>query len=220
MHPLTGDLVDALSQPANVLTRDTSNGYPAILGSVHARLLGQLGHLLGVQAGVGEHADLVRDVVPAVLAAELLEVLLEQGAHGDDAVGHALDLAQPLLVEGRVVEDGRGDAGTVDGRVRVERAHEDLDLGVDTGLLLGGAGDDGEGANTLAVETLRGEVVNVTLPSAFSDAILPCSWRKTERDKAGGPAPRSTSGRKRLCRYHPKQSPGTPCRRRGSGRPP
>jgi DNA repair protein RadC len=42
-------------------------------------------------------------VAPVVLAAELLEVLLEKGTHGNDAVSHALDLTKPLLVERRVV---------------------------------------------------------------------------------------------------------------------
>ena len=89
----------------------------------------------------------------AVLATELLEVLLEESAHGDDAVGHALDLTEPLLVEGRIVEDLRSDAGTVNGRVGVQWADQDLDLGVDALLLLGRLADDGEGTNTLAVET-------------------------------------------------------------------
>lgn len=89
-----------------------------------------------------------------MLGAELLEVLLEEGAHGDDAVGHALDLAEPLGAEGVVVEDLCGDAGAVDGGVRVHGAHEDLDLGVDALLLLGGLADDGEGADALTVEAL------------------------------------------------------------------
>jgi hypothetical protein len=42
----------------------------------------------------------------------------------------------------------------VDGRVRVERADENLDLGVDALLLLGRLADNGEGTNTLAVQTL------------------------------------------------------------------
>ena len=117
-------------------------------------LLSKLGHLLGSQAGVGEHANLGCDMAPVVLAAELLEVLLEESAHGDDAVGHALDLTEPLLVEGRIVQDLRSDAGTVNGRVGVQRADKDLDLGVDALLLLGRLADDGEGTDTLAVKTL------------------------------------------------------------------
>jgi hypothetical protein len=54
-----------------------------------------------------------------VAAAELLEIVLEKGAHRNDAVGHLLDLGQPLLVEGRGVQNLRGDTGAVDGRVRV-----------------------------------------------------------------------------------------------------
>ena len=116
-------------------------------------LLGELVHLLGLEAGVGEHADLAGDVAPVVLAAELLEVLLEQGAHLDDAVGHLLDLAEPLLVQGGRVEDLGRDAGAVDGRVGVEGADEDLDLRVDA-LLLGRVGaDHAEGADALAVQT-------------------------------------------------------------------
>jgi hypothetical protein len=93
-------------------------------------------------------------VAPVVLAAELLEVLLKKSTHGDDAVGHALDFAEPLLVQRGVVEDLRGNAGTVDWGVRVERAHKDLDLGVDALLLVCRLADDGEGTNTLAVESL------------------------------------------------------------------
>lgn len=151
---LTLDLVDGLSKATNVLAGNASNTDAAVLGGVDRVLLSKLGHLLGGQAGVCEHADLAGDVAPVVLASELLEVVLEQSAHLDDAVGHALDLAQPLLVEGGVVEDGAGDAGAVDGRVGVERADEDLDLGVDALGFFGGFGDDGEGADTLAVETL------------------------------------------------------------------
>jgi hypothetical protein len=117
-------------------------------------LLGKLSHLLGGQAGVGEHANLGCDVAPVVLAAELLEVLLEESTHGDDAVSHALDLTEPLLVESRIVQDFRSDAGTVNGRVGVQWTDKDLDLGVDTLLLLGRLADDGESTDTLAVKTL------------------------------------------------------------------
>jgi hypothetical protein len=38
-----------------------------------------------------------------MLASQLLQVLLQESAHGDDAVRHALDLAEPLLVQRWVV---------------------------------------------------------------------------------------------------------------------
>jgi hypothetical protein len=42
----------------------------------------------------------------------------------------------------------------VDGRVGVERADKDLDLGVNTLGFFGRLGDDGEGTDALAVKTL------------------------------------------------------------------
>jgi hypothetical protein len=42
----------------------------------------------------------------------------------------------------------------VDGRVGVERADKNLDLGVNALGFFGRLGDDGEGADTLAVQTL------------------------------------------------------------------
>ena len=90
-----------------------------------------------------------------MLAAKLLEVLLEESTHGNDAVGHALDLTKPLLVELGVIQDLRGNAGTVNRRVGVQWADENLDLRVDTLLLFSRLADDGESANTLAVETLH-----------------------------------------------------------------
>lgn len=90
-----------------------------------------------------------------MLAAQLLEVALQQGPHGDDAVGHALDLSKPLLVELRVVEDLGCDPGAVDGRVRVHGPGEDFDLRFHPLLLLGRPGQDREGADALAVEPLH-----------------------------------------------------------------
>lgn len=92
---------------------------------------------------------------PVVLGAELLEVVLEEGAHGDDAVGHALELGEPLLAQLGVGEDGGGDASAVDGRVGVNGADNDLELGVDTLLLGGVLADNGKGTDTLAIETLE-----------------------------------------------------------------
>ena len=135
---LTLDLVDGLGETTDVLAGNTGDTDTAVFGGVDAVLLGELVHARGIEAGVGEHADLRGDVAPVVLAAEPLKVLLEQGTHGDDAVGHLLDLTEPLLVQLRVVENLGGYASTMDRGVRVHGAHENLDLGVDTLLLLGG----------------------------------------------------------------------------------
>lgn len=104
-----------------------------------------------------------------MLAAELLEVGAEERAHLDDAASHALDLTEPLLVKSRVVHDGGGDAGTVNGRVGVEGTDENLDLRIDTLLLLGVLANEGESTDTLTVET---HVLGETLAKSDVVALL------------------------------------------------
>lgn len=87
-----------------------------------------------------------------MFASQVFEILLEQCSHLDDSVGHALDLTEPLLVELGVVQDLAGDSGSVDRRVRVQWAHEDLDLGVDALLLLGRLAHDAEGTDSFTVQ--------------------------------------------------------------------
>lgn len=50
-------------------------------------------------------------------------------------------------------EDGADNAGTMDGRVRVHRTDNDFDLRVDLGAFLRVGGNEGEGTDTLSVET-------------------------------------------------------------------
>ena len=69
-------------------------------------------------------------MVPVVLAANLLEVLLEQCAHGNDAIGHSLNLSEPLFIQLGIIEDLGGNTGAVNGRVGVQRTDEDLNLRV------------------------------------------------------------------------------------------
>ena len=104
-----------------------------------------------------------------MLAAKILKVLLEKSTHLNDTVSHALDLTQPLLVQGGVVHDGRGNTGTVDRGVRVERTDEDLDLGVHALLLLSRLADKRKSTNTLAVET---HVLGETLAQSNVVALL------------------------------------------------
>ena len=92
---------------------------------------------------------------PIVLAAQLFEVLAEKSTHLNNTIGHTLDLTEPLLLQLGVVEDGRGDTSAVDWRVGVERTDENLDLRVDTGLLLCRLANNGESTSTLTVQTLQ-----------------------------------------------------------------
>ena len=118
-------------------------------------LLCQFIHLLRCQSSVGEHANLASDMAPVMFGSEALKLLLQQGAHADNAIRHALDFTQPLLVQGRVVEDLGCDTGTVDRRVGVERSDKNLDLRINALLLCCVGTDDREGSDTLTVEALR-----------------------------------------------------------------
>jgi hypothetical protein len=89
-----------------------------------------------------------------MLAAEFLQVLPEKRAHLNDAVGHALDLSQPLLVEFSVIHDSGSNTGSVDRRVRVEGADEDLDLRLHALLLLCVLANKREGTNAFTIESL------------------------------------------------------------------
>lgn len=59
---LTLDVINGLGQSADIVGSNTGDGNTTILGSVDRELLGKLPHLLSSQAGIGEHADLARDV--------------------------------------------------------------------------------------------------------------------------------------------------------------
>lgn len=98
---------------------------------------------------------LVGDMRPVVLATQVFQVLLEKGSHLNDPVCHALKLTQPLLSQSWVVHDGRRNTSTVDRGVRPEGTDEDLDLRLHALFLLGRFANEGEGSDTLTVETLH-----------------------------------------------------------------
>lgn len=67
-------------------------------------------------------------MIPVVGVASSLNSSLELGSHGDNSIGHSLDVSAELLVQDGVVEDLFGDSSTVSGRVRVHWSDQDLDL--------------------------------------------------------------------------------------------
>lgn len=145
----------------------------AILRHVDVRILAQLQDLGLGQAGEAEHADLVRDVLPRVRAAvEFLEQGAQRGAHVLDAAAHGAQVVLPLGEEGRVVEDGAGDAGAVRGRVADLGALQDGQLRGDAvdgrARVRAGARDEVEGARALAVEA---EVLGERLRHAELEAV-------------------------------------------------
>lgn len=105
-------------------------------------LVGQLVHLLCREAGVGKHANLVGDMTPVVLGSKIFKVLLQERPHCDYAFSHTFDLTKPLLIKRWIIKDFRGNAGTMNRRVRIKRADKDLYLRVDTLLLIDIGADD------------------------------------------------------------------------------
>ena len=75
-------------------------------------------------------------MTPIVLAAQILKIFLEESPHPDDTVSHLLYFPEPLSIQSWVVEDLGCNAGTVYGRIRVQRPNENFDLGIHTLLLL------------------------------------------------------------------------------------
>ncbi len=102
---------------------------------------------------MSEHPTyLVRDVIPVMFRSQLFKILLEQGPHLDDPVRHALNLAEPLLIELGVVLDIAGKTSAGGGGGGVKRTHEDGYVGVDARSLIGGVAHDAERTNPLAVQ--------------------------------------------------------------------
>lgn len=153
-------------------------------------------------------------MTPVVLAAEVLQVLLQQSTHADDAVRHSFDFSEPLLVQVGVVQDLGRDPGAVNGRVRVERAHEDLDLRVHALLLLCRIADNRERSDTLPIEPLSA-ISHVFVISGEEDAV-PCSSRNSAQEQKYDPGSGSIEPEMHLCRYRHWRSLGMPCQRTDS----
>jgi hypothetical protein len=82
--------------------------------------------------------DLICDMVPVVLAAEVFKVFFEQGPHFNDSIRHTLDFPEPLMLPALVAEDLRCNACTVDRWVRVKRPDKNLKLRIDPFLFFFG----------------------------------------------------------------------------------
>lgn len=128
--------MNGLGQVVDIAGGDTGNRDAAIPGEVDVVVLDEPVNLGGGEAGVAEHANLVGHVVPALLAAQLLQAGAELLPHADDAVGHQLDLLIPLGAQLRGGQHSGGEPGTVGRGVGVHGADNDLDLGVNTGGLI------------------------------------------------------------------------------------
>lgn len=120
--------MDRFGQIAHILRGNARHRNTAVLREVNAELLRQTLALLLIHARETEHADLVGNVRPVARRAQLLQVVAQRGAHGDDTIGHQLHVTEPLLAERFVAQNFGHQPGTVNGRVRVHRSDQDLDL--------------------------------------------------------------------------------------------
>jgi hypothetical protein len=104
------------------------------------------------KAGEGEHADLVRDVVPAAGRAILHQAASERHAHLSNALRHDHELLLPQLKVGAVAQDSGSDASAVRRWARVHGTNDDAQLGLG-GLEESGIGHNSvEGTDALAIQ--------------------------------------------------------------------
>jgi hypothetical protein len=151
---LFGDVVDGLSKVLDVVGGDTSNGDTTITGEVDMPVITELVNLLRLQTSVTEHTDLVGDVAPVDLGTKVVfKVVSQLMSHVNDTISHGLDFTEPFLLQFGSVQNSADETGTVDGRVGVHGANQNLDLRVDTSLFLSVTANNRESTNTFTIET-------------------------------------------------------------------
>lgn len=111
-------------------------------------------------------------MAPLSRGIKLDKLVVKTLTHLNDTVSHALDFNKPLLGEFGGAKDGRdetsaaviyrksartlraeSDEDVLDGRVRVHRSNNDLQLRIDPGLLLGAFTDERDGSNSFTIQT-------------------------------------------------------------------
>ncbi len=171
---LPNDLINRLSNILHIPRIRPRHTNPPVLRHVDMRILPHLQDLLLRQPREAEHADLLRDMLPAaLLAVQLFEFAPQRLPHVDDAAAHRPQIGLPLLEQLGVVEDETRDPGPVRGRVADLAALEDRELRCDSAngvhRVRAGAGDEVEGAGSFAVEA---EVLGEGLRDAQFEALL------------------------------------------------
>lgn len=114
---LLSDSVNGICQVLDVFARNACHRDASIFGQVHAELLRDALHLLGIHSREAEHTDLVRDVFPRALRSLLDQVPFKIRAHRDNTISHALDFAQPLGTQRGIPENFANQQSTMNGRV-------------------------------------------------------------------------------------------------------
>lgn len=108
--------------------------------------------LLG-QSGECEHTNLGGNMIPGSLGADLLQVLSKGLSHGIYTLGDHDQLVEPLLSHLWLVEDDRGNSGTVKWWGRVVGSDDDFNLGQNLGSNGFIVGDEVEGSSSLTIKS-------------------------------------------------------------------
>jgi hypothetical protein len=109
--------VEGLGDVSNVAGVKAGDRDAAIGSHVNGILLTKLINHLLVQAGEGEHADLVNKMFPRVLTTEILKVLFKAVAHLNNATRHQLEVVMPHLGELFIAENDVNDTGAMNRRI-------------------------------------------------------------------------------------------------------
>jgi len=147
------DGVESSSNVLQVVGVETSNGNTAIHGHVNGVLLTDLVDLVLVESSESEHTNLAGNVIPVVFVSESDESGLQANSHVVHAGGHEAEVSVPHFGELLISEDDVDNAGSMDGRVGVDRSGNLLDARVDDVTLSLAAADNGEESGTLTIET-------------------------------------------------------------------
>jgi hypothetical protein len=145
--------VNGLSEVAHIAAGDTNHADATVPGEIDVMLVHELVHLRRRQTGIAEHSNLIGDVLPVALRTEILQVIAKLAPHSDDAIGHVLDLLAPQRAQLRIVQDRGDHTSTVNRRIRVHRANENLQLALENLRTFLRLRDERERTDALAVET-------------------------------------------------------------------
>lgn len=126
---LLDGLIDRLGHILDVARIQAGHTDASILRQIDMPLLPHDQGLLLRQAREAEHADLIRDMLPAAfLSVQLLQLASQGFPHVDDPSSHGPQVGLPFREEDAVVEHQARDTGAVRGRVADLAALQDGQL--------------------------------------------------------------------------------------------
>jgi hypothetical protein len=121
-------VVDGLGHVADVLAVEAHHRDASVLQHVDVVRVDQVQRLRLAQASVGEHPDLLCDVLPTAGRLQLLQLGPQSLPHADHSLGNALQLPAPLLEVALIIEDPVGNPGSAQRRRRVLGPDDHLHL--------------------------------------------------------------------------------------------